>query len=146
MIPTPHSQQGFTLIELMIVIAIIGILSAVAIPTYKNHTKKSEATVGISTCSAMLTNIELYIQEKGTYPTLLADIGASSTMSPLGALSLTQNASNTETGTLLFTFGTKSSLNGQKIKYSKSTDSGWTCVQNAYDGIKACPYTATISE
>lgn len=133
-----HKQKGFTLVELMIVVAIIGILSAVAIPAYSNHTKKSEATVGISTSNALITNIELEIQTTGSFPTVLANIGATEDMNSLGTLSIAQDEDNAENGSILFTFGANSSISGKKIKYTKS-NTGWTCAQDTGVDIKGCP-------
>jgi type IV pilus assembly protein PilA len=61
-----RAQQGFTLIELMIVVAIIGILAAVAIPQYKDYTAKAKASSVISSLDPMKTAIALCAQELNT--------------------------------------------------------------------------------
>jgi len=62
-----HSvQKGFTLIELMIVVAIIGILAALAIPAYTDYTIKSRVSEGASLVGAPKTAMELYWSENGT--------------------------------------------------------------------------------
>jgi type IV pilus assembly protein PilA len=134
-------QKGFTLIELMIVVAIIGILSAIAIPAYHHYTLKSEATVGISTTNALTTNIELYIQENGQFPSQedMAELGATSTMSPLGSLTLKPDEQSAEQGELIFEFTDASSLKGKKVIWTRYKQAGWLCIQNAYDGIRGCP-------
>ena len=58
-------QQGFTLIELMIVVAIIGILAAVAIPSYQNYTKKAKFTEIVQATSPMKEAIDECVQSQG---------------------------------------------------------------------------------
>ena len=60
-----NTQKGFTLIELMIVIAIIGILAAVALPAYQDYTKRARFTEVVSLSGGIKTAVELCTQEAG---------------------------------------------------------------------------------
>ncbi len=60
-------QRGFTLIELMIVVLIIGILAAVAVPAYGNYVKRSKIANATSVLSAMRVSMEQYFQDNRTY-------------------------------------------------------------------------------
>ena len=121
-------QQGFTLIELMIVVAIIGVLSAIAIPAYQNYVKKSEAATGLATAKSLITNIDMYIQEKGNFPpntaTGFSDVGATTGMNKLGTLFF--ESISGANGTIKFLFGSTSSINTAYVEIAKST-SGWAC-------------------
>ncbi|EKO3377742.1 pilin [Vibrio fluvialis] len=121
-------QQGFTLIELMIVVAIIGVLSAIAVPAYKNYVAKSEAASALATLKSLITPAELYIQEKGTFKTtdqttLFTDVGISAGSNSLGSLSVSAD------NTIKFEF-TSGSLAASgsvgTITYTK-TSTGWVC-------------------
>ena len=61
-------QKGFTLIELMIVIAIIGILAAIAIPAYQDYTVRAQVTEGLSLAAGLETAISEYYASHGTWP------------------------------------------------------------------------------
>lgn len=58
-------SKGFTLIELMIVVAIIGILAAVAIPAYNDYTQTTKASAGIAGLSSFKTNVAMCLQKEG---------------------------------------------------------------------------------
>jgi len=61
-----HSQKGFTLIELMIVVAIIGILAAIAVPAYQDYTIRSRVSEGASLAGAAKTAVDVYFSETGS--------------------------------------------------------------------------------
>jgi type IV pilus assembly protein PilA len=76
-----RAQAGFTLIELMIVVAIIGILAAVALPAYQDYTvraKLSEVSIAAAACK---TSVSEFLQSNGAFPPDAATAGCSSSAS-----------------------------------------------------------------
>jgi type IV pilus assembly protein PilA len=61
-------QQGFTLIELMIVVAIIGILAAIAIPAYQDYTIRAQVSEGLNLGGGAKTAVSEYYQDRGIWP------------------------------------------------------------------------------
>jgi len=61
-------QQGFTLIELMIVVAIIGILAAIAIPAYQDYTIRAQVSEGLNLSGGAKAAVTEYYQDQGAFP------------------------------------------------------------------------------
>ena len=72
------SDNGFTLIELMITVAIIGILAAIAYPSYENHVRKTRRASGEAKMMEIMQAQERYYTDNGTYTKDLTDLGYAS--------------------------------------------------------------------
>ena len=72
-----RTERGFTLIELMIVVAIIGILAAIAIPAYQDYTIRSKVTELINAAGVCKTGVAEYYQSKGLMPATTDEAGCS---------------------------------------------------------------------
>ncbi len=68
-------QQGFTLIELMIVVAIIGILAAVAIPAYQDYTVRAKISEGLSLAASAKTGVSEFWASEGSLPSANGSVG-----------------------------------------------------------------------
>jgi type IV pilus assembly protein PilA len=130
-------QQGFTLIELMIVVAVIGVLAAVALPQYQKYVGKSEAASALATLSALRTNVEAYTLEKGEFPDTGNNVSLKTT---LGFPTTISNAISTEAGVssagnILFTFNALAdaspSVQPFELALKRDANGGWICVSDA---------------
>lgn len=84
-------QRGITLIELMIVVAIIGILAAIAIPAYSDYTNRAKVTELATLASACKASVSEYFESEGVLPADLAAAGCSASATKYAGV-LTYNA------------------------------------------------------
>jgi type IV pilus assembly protein PilA len=154
-----RAQAGFTLIELMIVVAIIGILAAIAIPQYQTYIAKSQVTRAMGETGALKTAYETCLND-GKTVAAACDLGATSSgilsyTAPLTstagqpfAAAPTNTAVLATNGTISATFagGAAATLKDRTITWTRTDDGSWTCastVDAKYAPVSCQPAATT---
>ena len=112
---TKKIQQGFTLIELMIVVAIIGILAAIAIPAYQDYTIRAQVTEGLSLAAAAKTSIAESFANTGDAPLDRTAAGLTTNATDTSGKYVTQVA--VANGAITITYGNEvnSAISGETL-------------------------------
>jgi type IV pilus assembly protein PilA len=142
-------QKGFTLIELMIVVAIIGILAAIAIPAYQNYTVRAQVTEGLNLADGWKTSAAEFYAQNGTFPGCASTDGTGGCVVAAGATTGKYVSSVTlTTGSIVITYANTGNYQANKaingltlvlVPYlSKNNDVVWVC------GGAKIPTTVTL--
>ena len=130
-----RSERGFTLIEMMIVVAIIGILSAIGVPAYLSYTARAQVMEGLSLAGGWKVAILEYYAENGSWPSQSTDLNATSSVGVYAS-----NVTVAPGGVITIIYGgpqVNQAINGQTLTLVPYTnDNGdvlWQC------GLAAAP-------
>lgn len=126
-------NKGFTLIELMIVVAVIGVLAAIAVPQYQNYVAKAELGSALSTLASLKTNVEDKLANDGAFPIAAtnqlatSELGAPKLDSATATIVAAKGATD-NTGTLTYKYLKGSEkVKGASVILTRDADSIWKC-------------------
>ncbi|EPF5719533.1 pilin [Vibrio cholerae] len=135
-------QKGFTLIELMIVVAVIGVLAAIAVPQYQNYVKKSALGTALASASAYKTIAEDNIATNNVFPSISAAFG-------IGTITATSGAIDTTNGNNITATINQGSGKDHKVVLNRNSNGQWTCKFNDNNSstkieVTGCNYDNTL--
>lgn len=124
-------QQGFTLIELMIVVAIIAILAAIALPAYQNYVAKSQVTAGLADIRGGITAYEEGIQSGTSTATVDAAAMGLNASTPRCAIAATGTWTAASGQKIECTIKGNPKVVGKKVSLTRNASGAWDCTSDA---------------
>ena len=136
-------QKGFTLIELMIVIAIVGVLAVVALPAYQDYTARAQMSEALTLAEGQKSAVVEYYSDKGTFPSSNADAGIAAASTITGkyvkSVSVSSVSGTIPTANITATMkssGVNKDISGKTLILEGKQNAGsfdWTCKKGTVD-------------
>lgn len=125
-----NRQKGFTLIELMIVVAIVALLAAIALPAYQDYVARAQVSEGMSLATSAKQAIATYYGEKGSFPPDNSSAGMADPASITGKYVRSVTVDNTGLISVVFSGSANARISGQTLTMQVTDRSGslsWQC-------------------
>jgi type IV pilus assembly protein PilA len=139
-----NKQHGFTLIELMIVVAIIGILAAIAIPAYQDYIARAQVSEAVELLAGGKTPLSEFYSDKGAWPGYATSVMGNTAGKYVASVAMGSGFGGTSQATMILTatFKPTGSVNkniGGKTVDMKTVNGGsvWQCMSGASNGVAA---------
>lgn len=130
------TESGFTLIELMIVVAIIGILAAIAIPAYSNYIARTQASEAISLLGALKVPVEEKYSTFSSLPLILELTAHGHRISGKYTRTITLENNNEYTAQMMSSGSVNANIASKTITLTYTTNTGqWLCTPGTTNGI-----------
>ncbi len=123
-------QRGFTFVELMAVIAIMGVLATIALPQYRSYLAKTQHTAAVADISPGKTMVDINLTEGVGHFETPQDVGLHEASRNCTAITVSAN-SDTGNATISCTLFGNSLIVGKEIKLVRSSDGAWSCESTA---------------
>jgi type IV pilus assembly protein PilA len=137
-------QKGFTLIELMIVVAIIGILAAVAIPAYQDYIARAQVSEAVSLMGSAKTPLAEYFADKGAWPSALNDVLGNSSgkytdsITAINSGVVSGTASSYSVQATMRTTGVNAAITAGTVQlFTADAGKNWSCTQGTASPLLA---------
>jgi type IV pilus assembly protein PilA len=133
-------QEGFTLIELMIVVAIIGILAAIAVPAYNDYIARSQIAEPVVLLVGTKTPLSEFYENNGRWPTQAESVVQTLSGKYTASIAIANGGGSTGTLTLRSTFKNTNvsiEVKGKTIDLTTDTGSTWNCFASGANPIRS---------